>query len=220
MEFKVADALAISGSATSVPSLAVPVEPLVAFFAIALGSNFPAYGIGEASPLGASGDGIDTTTGELAAFLSISSRIFRVPLEASSSFCFRSLSAACFCFHATSLDRRSAFFSSSVGPAGVAFDDYGTVSITHIQATQVETHVCLAYLLSVNAIRFRRRSVSAVIPSAIPPGVSRSITTLSKAISRGISPVSRISIPTSTSIIFHYITISRPPPISGSIPST
>ena len=87
-EFKVADALAISGKAISVPSLVIPVELFVAFFAIALGSNLPAYGTGEASPLGVVGERGDAATGdaiaggenagELAAFLSISSSRFRV----------------------------------------------------------------------------------------------------------------------------------------------
>lgn len=40
--FKVADALATSGNAISVPSLETPVDPNVAFFTIALGSNLPA----------------------------------------------------------------------------------------------------------------------------------------------------------------------------------
>ena len=54
-EFVVADALILSGRATSVPSLATPVELLVAFFAMALGSNLPAYGTGGAS---SSADGL------------------------------------------------------------------------------------------------------------------------------------------------------------------
>ena len=120
----VADALAISGKAISVPSL-LAVEDADAFFLVrAFGSNLPAYGTGEASPLvasGVEGETGEATTGEACAFLSISARRFRVPPEDSNSFCLRSFSAACFCFHASNFARRSAFFSSSVcvGVAGI-----------------------------------------------------------------------------------------------------
>lgn len=126
LEFKVADALAISGKATSVPSFVAPVVLAVAFFAMALGSNFPAYGVGDASPFGVAGDlgdgGADEACiGEPWAFLSIWSSRFRVPAAPSDSFCLRSRSAACFCFHASNLANRSAFFSSSVCKGGGGF---------------------------------------------------------------------------------------------------
>jgi len=146
LEVMVADALTFCGKATSVPSFEAAAVVEEAFFAIALGSNFPAYGTGAASSWGVSGDAGDAgdatagetnagdaTAGDSAAdgscaFLSISSSKPRVPPAASSSFCFRSFSAACFCFHASSLARRSAFFSSSVcfgggGFAGNYIDD-------------------------------------------------------------------------------------------------
>ena len=115
----VADALAISGKAMSVPSL-LAVDDADAFFLVrAFGSNLPAYGTGEASPLVASG--VEGETGDACAFLSISAKRFRVPPEDSNSFCLRSFSAACFCFQASNFARRSAFFSSSVcvGVAGI-----------------------------------------------------------------------------------------------------
>lgn len=136
LEVKVADALTFCGKATSVPSFEAAVVAEEAFFAIALGSNFPAYGTGAASSWGVSGDPGDATAGEATAgdatagdlaadgscaFLSISSSKPRVPPAASSSFCFRSFSAACFCFHASNLARRSAFFSSSVCFGGGGF---------------------------------------------------------------------------------------------------
>lgn len=50
--------------------------------------------------------------------LSISSKIFLLPPAAANSFCFRSRSAACFCFQASSFASLSAFFSASVGAGG------------------------------------------------------------------------------------------------------
>ena len=44
---KVADALASSGREISVPRVAGPADPTAAFLAIALGSNFPPYAMGE-----------------------------------------------------------------------------------------------------------------------------------------------------------------------------
>lgn len=114
-----ADALAISGKAISVPSFVVVDEPLVAFFTMALGSNLPAYGVGKASSSIVIGDLGEAAVDEMVAFLSISSRRLRVPPEASSSFCLRSLSTACFCFQASSLASLSAFLSSSVCPMPV-----------------------------------------------------------------------------------------------------
>lgn len=118
---RIADALAISGSATSFPSVVKPAEAAIALLAMALGSNFPAYGTGEASPLAVAvaGDFGDSVMGDAVAFLSISSRRLRVPPAASSSLCLRALSAACFCFQASTLASFSAFFSSSVGAARV-----------------------------------------------------------------------------------------------------
>lgn len=141
LEVKVADDLTFCGRATSVPSFEAAVVAEEAFFAIALGSNFPAYGTGAASSGGVFGDAGDAIAGEVTAgeatadeatagdlaadgscaFLSISSSKPRVPPAASSSFCFRSFSAACFCFQASSLARRSAFFSSSVCFGGGGF---------------------------------------------------------------------------------------------------
>ena len=120
----VADALAISGKAISVPSLLALEDADAFFLEIAFGSNLPAYGMGEASPLvaaGVEGETGEAAAGETCAFLSISARRPLVPPEASSSFCLRSFSAACFCFHASNFARRSAFFSSSVcvGVAGI-----------------------------------------------------------------------------------------------------
>lgn len=60
------------------------------------------------------------TLRDKATFLSISSRMPLGPLAAS-SFCFRSRSAACFCFHASNFASLSAFFCSSVW-AGVTVD--------------------------------------------------------------------------------------------------
>ncbi len=109
-----ADVLAISGMAISVPSLFVPDEAAAAFLAIALGSNLPAYGAGDAGvSTGVAGD-MGEATADSCAFLSISASRLRVPPEASSSFCLRSFSAACFCFHASSFASLSAFFASSV----------------------------------------------------------------------------------------------------------
>jgi len=112
----VADALAVCGRAMSVPSLLVFNEAVVAFLAMALGSNLPAYGAGEASPfvaVGVAGDIGDATTSGPWAFLYSSASRFRAPPEDSSCFCLRSFSAACFCFQASSLASLSAFFASS-----------------------------------------------------------------------------------------------------------
>lgn len=112
---RVADALAVSGSATSFPSVVKAAEAAMALLAMALGSNFPAYGTGEVSTLPVAGDfGGETVMGDAVAFLSISSRRLRVPPAASSSLCLRALSAACFCFQASTLASFSAFFSSSL----------------------------------------------------------------------------------------------------------
>jgi hypothetical protein len=121
-DVEVADALAISGRGTSFPRVVAPVVDAVAFLAMAFGSNLPVYRGGEASPLTSEGESGDTTAGELAALLSISSRRVRVPPVAASSFCFRSLSSACFFFQASSFANRSAFFSSSVCAGG--FGDF------------------------------------------------------------------------------------------------
>lgn len=97
------------------PSAFALFELPVAFLAMALGSNFPAYGAGEASPLviagvatvGDIGEAID---GDAAALLSIWSRRVLPPV-ASDSFCFCASAAACFAFHASSLASLSAFSS-------------------------------------------------------------------------------------------------------------
>lgn len=112
-----ADVLAISGIAMSVPNLFVADDAAAAFLAIALGSNLPAYGAGDAGAVvstGVAGETGEGTAGKSCAFLSISARRLRVPPEYSSSFCLRTFSAACFCFQASSLASLSAFFVSSV----------------------------------------------------------------------------------------------------------
>ena len=112
----VADAFGISGNATSVPSLLALDEAAAAFLAIALGSNFPAYGAGDggvAVSIGVAGDAGEAAFGVAWLFLSISASRERVSVEVSSSFCLRSFSAACFCFQASNLASRSAFFASS-----------------------------------------------------------------------------------------------------------
>lgn len=111
-----ADVLAIFGMAMSVPSLFVADEAAAAFLAIALGSNLPAYGAGDAGAVvsaGVAGDIGEGIAGESCAFLSISASRLRVPPEDSSSFCLRSFSAACFCFQASNFASLSAFFASS-----------------------------------------------------------------------------------------------------------
>ena len=112
-----ADALAASGTATSSPSTDGVAAAGVALFAIAFGSNFRAGAAGVASVTGAAGDWGVLTAGDTPDFLSISSKMLFGPPDAAVSRCFRSRSAACFCFHASSLASLSAFFSSSVGAA-------------------------------------------------------------------------------------------------------
>ena len=89
-----------------------------AFFAIAFGSNLPAYGT--AGDAGSSGE---DTVGEAAegdaavespfAFSSISARSFLVP-PAVASFSLSLSFCSCFFFHAANLANRSAFLSASV----------------------------------------------------------------------------------------------------------
>jgi hypothetical protein len=80
VDFKEADALETSGKVMSVPSLDAVVVAAEALFAMALGSNFPAYGTGDAIEPGVEGvcgEAIDI--GVAADLLSISSRRLRVP---------------------------------------------------------------------------------------------------------------------------------------------
>lgn len=55
-ELRVADALAVSVTATSFPSKDDPEEDPATLLAMAFGSNFPAYGAGEGTPFGVDGD--------------------------------------------------------------------------------------------------------------------------------------------------------------------
>lgn len=106
--------LAESGTATSFPSKEGAVEAARGFFVMAFGSNFPVYE-GASTSLGAAmGDCGEPTAGDNPDLLSISSKILRAPPEAASSLCFRSRSAACFCFQASNFASLSTFFSSSV----------------------------------------------------------------------------------------------------------
>lgn len=126
------DDLALAGTATSLPSGAGSVEDAGVFFAIAFGSNLPVYGPGAASVLGGAGDCGDAVVGDAPDLLSIWSRMLLAPPEAASSFCFLSRSAACFCFQASNLARRSAFFSSSVWAAGAGvgvFETWRNISV-------------------------------------------------------------------------------------------
>lgn len=117
---EVADALAVCGTATSSPSTAGVAAAGAAFFAIAFGSNFPAYSSGVMSLAGTAGDCGESTAGDTPDFWSISSNILFGSAAAADSRCFRSFSAACFCFHASNLASLSARFSSSVGPFATA----------------------------------------------------------------------------------------------------
>lgn len=108
------------GTATSLPSTAGGAGVEEALFAIAFGSNFPVYVPGVASTPGVAGDWGELTAGDKPDLRSISSKILLAPPAAAASRCFRSFSAACFCFHASSLASLSALFSSSVGAAVAA----------------------------------------------------------------------------------------------------
>ena len=110
------------GTATSLPNTAGVAGVEDALFAIAFGSNFPAYGPGVASTpdVAVAGDWGELTAGDKPDFRSISSKILLAPPAAAASRCLRSFSAACFCFQASSLASLSALFSSSVGTAVAA----------------------------------------------------------------------------------------------------
>lgn len=96
-----AEDVAILGTAMSLPSKDGSGEGAAAFFAIALGSNFPAYGAGVVVVVGGvvEASGVATFWAN-AVFLSISSSMFLGPPDAASSFSFRSRSAATFSFQA------------------------------------------------------------------------------------------------------------------------
>lgn len=77
-----------------------------------------------ASVVGVAGDCGEPTAGDRPDFLSISSRMLLAPPAAAASRCFRSLSAACFCFQASNFASLSALFSSSVGAVGAGVDGF------------------------------------------------------------------------------------------------
>ena len=130
-----------------------------------------------------------------------------------------SRSAACFCFQASSLVSRSAFFcSSSDGLAGVdGLGDYTEVFSLVIG----EIATSLTYCLAVYCQRFPACALSAAIPLTPPSGVSRVIAPLPHSITGVVSPISVFSIPTPT----FSVSISVPRPvfrisvIARSIPS-
>src|SRR5258706_15126861 len=99
----------------SFPKVPAALELAAALLAIAFGSNFPAYGAGDATLIGVEGDAGEPIDGDAIADplarWSMSSSSFRVP-PAANSLSFRSLSSAIFFFHASSLANRSAFLSS------------------------------------------------------------------------------------------------------------